>query len=29
MMGNSDSSYHWQGSTAVGSSFTSDGATKK
>ena len=29
MMGNSDSSYHWQGGTAVGGSFTNDGATKK
>jgi hypothetical protein len=28
MMGNSDGSYHWQGSTAVGGSFTNDGATK-
>jgi hypothetical protein len=29
MMGNSDGSYHWQGGTAVGGSFTNDGATKK
>jgi hypothetical protein len=29
MMGNSDGSYHWQGGTAVGGSFTSNGATKK
>ncbi len=29
MMGNSDGSYHWQGGTAVGSSFTNDGTTKK
>jgi hypothetical protein len=28
MMGNSDGSYHWRGGTAVGSSFTNDGATK-
>jgi hypothetical protein len=29
MMGNSDGSYHWRGGTAVGSSFTNDGAMKK
>jgi hypothetical protein len=29
MMGNSDGSYHWWGGTAVGSSFTNDGAMKK
>jgi hypothetical protein len=29
MMGNSDGSYHWRGGTAVGGSFTNDGATKK
>jgi hypothetical protein len=28
MMGNSDGSYHWWGGTAVGGSFTNDGATK-
>ena len=28
MMGSSDSSYNWQGGTAVGGSFTNDGATK-
>jgi hypothetical protein len=28
-MGNSNGSYHWQGGTAVGGSFTNDGATKK
>jgi hypothetical protein len=28
MMGNSDGSYHWRGGTAVGGSFTNDGATK-
>ncbi len=27
-MGNSDSSNHWQGGTAVGGSFTNDDATK-
>jgi hypothetical protein len=29
MMGNSDSSYHWRGGTAVGGSFANDGATEK
>ncbi len=29
MMGNSDSSYRWWGGTAVGGSFTNNGATKK
>jgi hypothetical protein len=27
-MNNSDGIYHWQGGTAVGGSFTNDGATK-
>jgi hypothetical protein len=29
MMGNSDGSYHWQGGTAVGGSFTNNGTAKK
>ncbi len=28
MMGSSNGSYHWRGGTAVGDSFTNDGATK-